>query len=367
MDIIRAKTLDLFQTCSVTESRKANSILNQKEALAGKTLLSSFPQRIVLELTNQCNLNCKSCGRNAATFKPTYFDYEWLKLFEPILSKVEEVTLMGWGEPTVHPHFNKFLEWAFEHGLRKYFCTNGMRLEELFDDIFRYHVDIIAVSLDGYDQETNYTIRRGVNFNKIISQLKRIVEYKKENCLSFPYINFVFTAMKQNLNQLPKMIDLAEEVGIDEVKVVFFTAMSEEMRDETLWDEKEWVSSVFSETIERAKKKDIRIKLPYLQCEDPAGDDYHKTCHCGWRDLFLGSDGYVRPCMSTSKKLISVKDCSDIYELWNCNLYQKHRTIVNDQLHMDETCKLCYQSSFANWNRKESFIQIGKSFAPEWE
>ena len=36
-----------------------------------------------------------------------------------------------WGEPTVHPDFVKFLQWAYETGMRKYFCTNGMRLEQL--------------------------------------------------------------------------------------------------------------------------------------------------------------------------------------------------------------------------------------------
>lgn len=50
------------------------------------------------------------CGRNAADFKPTVFDMDVFRSFEPLMDTVEEVTLMGWGEPTIHPHFNEMLK-----------------------------------------------------------------------------------------------------------------------------------------------------------------------------------------------------------------------------------------------------------------
>ena len=155
MEILRAKTLDLRQTGELTPRRKENSRLNQEEALAQAIVLHAAPRRLVFEMTNRCNLNCVMCGRNAADFQPTQFRTEWLDYFEPVADLVEEVTLMGWGEPTVHPDFVHFLSWAKEKGLRKYFCTNGMRLEQLTSAIFEYHVDIVAVSLDGADSATN--------------------------------------------------------------------------------------------------------------------------------------------------------------------------------------------------------------------
>ena len=166
MELLRAKTLELRQTGKLTPERQKNSDLNRQEALAQKNVLLSAPRRLVFELTNRCNLNCFMCGRNSADFKPTEFNLNWLKKFEPVVNKIEEVTLMGWGEPTMHPKFTEFLRWAYEHGLRKYFCTNGMRLNILFDDIFKYHTDIIAVSLDGSTPETNAKIRRGCDFKR---------------------------------------------------------------------------------------------------------------------------------------------------------------------------------------------------------
>ena len=63
--IIRAKTKTLFSGKELTQRQKENTELNIKEMEAGKTILESYPRRLVLELTNACNLNCIMCGRNS--------------------------------------------------------------------------------------------------------------------------------------------------------------------------------------------------------------------------------------------------------------------------------------------------------------
>ena len=107
--IVRAKTKMLFEGGALTEQQKPNSELNLKEIDEGKTILESYPRRLVLELANACNLNCVMCGRNAADFKPTRFDMDVFRSLEPLMDTIEEVTLMGWGEPTVHPNFEEML------------------------------------------------------------------------------------------------------------------------------------------------------------------------------------------------------------------------------------------------------------------
>lgn len=366
MEILRAKTLDLRQTGELTPKRRQNSSLNQEEALAQKTVLRSAPRRLVLEMTNRCNLNCVMCGRNAADFRPTQFETAWLEYFAPVTDLVEEVTLMGWGEPTVHPDFVHFLSWAMEKGLRKYFCTNGMRLEQLTPALFEYHVDIMAVSLDGAEAEMNTRIRRGSDFGRIIRSLENINRLRADRGLDYPYNNFVFTAMKQNLHQLPAMVRLAGDIGVDEVKAVFLTAFDASMEEQSLFYDMDRVRDVFAEAQEEAERLGVALKLPHLRGEDPAGDLPHKTCYAGWRDFFLGSDGYVRPCMSTAQKLFHISRYPDFWSMWNSEEYQRHRAAVNCP-EMTAHCANCYQSSFANWNRQESFLQIGKEFSPDWQ
>ena len=74
--VLRAKTRTLFSGKELTTTQRSNSELNIKEMEEGRSILNSYPRRLVLELTNACNLNCVMCGRNAADFKPTVFDID---------------------------------------------------------------------------------------------------------------------------------------------------------------------------------------------------------------------------------------------------------------------------------------------------
>lgn len=364
--ILRAKTKTLFQGKALTQQQEQNSIMNLREIDEGKKILDSYPRRLVLELTNACNLNCVMCGRNNASFKPTVFDMGVFRSLEPIMDIIEEVTLMGWGEPTIHPHFEEMLEIIHRHHARKYFCTNGMNLKKIKQAIFDYKVDVFAVSVDGATKDTNDRIRRGSKLDVITQDLKEIVSEKKRRGLTYPYINFVFCAMKSNLHEIPDLVRLAAEIGLEEVKIVYLTVFGDDLMKESLWGAEEEVEEVFTEASRLSDELGVSLKLPHLVGEDVAGDKFHKDCFVVWRDFFVGSDGYVRPCMSTPVQFFKYDKEKNFKEIWNAKEYQEYREKVNTK-QMDSPCKRCYQSSHCNWNRKESFIQIGEEFSPDWE
>ncbi|MDR1911872.1 MAG: radical SAM protein [Helicobacteraceae bacterium] len=364
--VLRAKTDRLIQTRRLSENRVKNTIVNQEEMKSGASALTSKPQRFVFEMTSACNLNCAMCGRNSADFKATRFDPAWLAKFNGVASEVEEVTLMGWGEPTVHPQFNDFLHWASARGLRKYFCTNGMKLRDLLPNIFEEQVDVIAVSIDARDEALNYEIRRGSKMDRILGALREIVREKERLNSPFPYMNFVTTLMRKNLREFPKIVELAADIGLQEAKGVFLTAFDEGLSKESLWDYMEEVKTVFDEATRIAQKRNIKIKIPHLRGEDPAGDLSHKPCFTAWRDLFLGSDGFVRPCMSTPIKLFHIDKYDSFDQMWNGEEFIRFRSIVNDENKTPESCRYCYQSSFANWNKRSSWFQTGLKFSPDW-
>ena len=366
---ILAKTKDLFDyNVRLTESQGHNSAVNNTELEKSATFLDSSPKRLVFELTNACNLRCRMCGRNDADFQLTTFQPEWIEKFNDVLDRVEEVTLMGWGEPTLHPNFISILERLDRHPVRKYFCTNGQRLVEpkIQNAIFQYKTDIMAVSLDGSTASTNNDIR-GKGFENVVSGLTEITRRKKDENLSYPYMNFVFTAMRKNLHEIPDVVRLAHQIGLEEVKVVYLTAFSETMQQEILWNRQEQVKKVFRQAMAVAEQLNIRLKLPHIQSEDIAGEAFHKPCYTVWRDLFLGSDGYVRPCMSTPVKLFHIDDCDNFGAIWNHTGFRHFRSIINRGDCESVSCRKCYQSSFANWNQKHAFIQTGMEFSPRWD
>ena len=367
MAILRAKTIDLFRHEGLTDLQKENSGTNLSEIKDNAFKLHSYPRRLVLELTNACNLNCIMCGRDEENFSHNFLNIECLKKFEHILKYTEEVTLFGWGEPTIHPKFKDIISFLNNYPVRKYFVTNGTTLKRIADYLFDYKIDIMAVSLDGATAKTNDRIRKNASLNKIVSDLEAIIRQKKEKRMGYPYVNFVFTLMKSNLYELPDMVNLAHHIGIEEVKAVYLTVFSEELENETLWGSAGEVRKVFAETIKRGAELGIKIKLPYIEGEDIAGGKFHKNCFVGWRDFFVGCDGYVRPCQSISRKMFHISKPEKFEDAWNSDEFMEFRSAVNDPQAMWEECKRCYQSSHANWNRKPSFLQIGQKFAPEWK
>jgi MoaA/NifB/PqqE/SkfB family radical SAM enzyme len=364
--IARAKTKYLFEGKELSPLQKENSQLNIRELEGGVLELKSKPRRIVFELTNACNLHCLMCGRNAATFKPSMLSMQCFYSLEPLFDTVEEVTLMGWGEPTVHPHFEEMLRVIDRHSARKYFCTNGMRLEKLKNAIFDNHVDVFAVSVDGATAESNNTIRRGSDIERINASLRDIVARRKASGLTYPWINYVFCAMKRNFRELSALVEMAADIGLEEIKVVHLTAFDAGLASETLLGMESEVSDVFLQAEKRARELGILLKLPYIRGADPAGAAAHRDCFVAYRDFFLGSDGFVRPCMSTADKFFKYDDNLDFMKLWNSVKYRNYRHTVNTET-MPDNCQTCYQSSHCNWNNEKSYVQIGESFSPIWD
>ncbi len=362
----RAKTIDLYKHEGLSGSQQGNSRLNMQEILAKKTSLKSYPRRIVLELTNDCELNCIMCGRRYADFKKTYFNTAWLDKLTDALKYAEEVSFIGWGEATMHPQFSEILGFIESFPVKKYLLTNGCKTDLIQRTVFDKAIDLLAVSLDGSLAATNNSIRRGSDFNKIITMLREITAEKKKGRVQRPYINLVMTLMRSNLHEFTGMIELAGNIGVEEVKAVYLTAFANGLLSQSLFQHQDEVRKVFQEAITLADSLGVKLVLPHIQGEDPADMMYHKECYMGWRDFFLGSDGYVRPCMSTCYKLLDFNNISNFEDMWNCKEFIDFRRNVNNPDLMIKECKRCYQSSHANWNRKEAFLQLDQPFSPEW-
>ena len=161
-------------------------------------------------------------------------------------------------------------------------------------------------------------------------------------------------------------MELASEIGIPEVKVVYLTIFNEELAGESILNKQEMIRKYFNAAGEIASKKNINLKVPEIQGEGDAGNLKHKPCPFPWRDLYIGSDGFVRPCQSSADKLFDIREYSSPVEAWNSQEMQQMRATVNDEELMPRGCANCYHSSCANWNLPTSFVQLGTTFAPEW-
>ena len=83
--------------------------------------------KIYIEITNVCNLDCSFCPKTNRTSEFMLFE-----LFKNVITQVKplckEITLHVMGEPTLHPQFKKFVNYAKEKKVTINLTTNGTNL-----------------------------------------------------------------------------------------------------------------------------------------------------------------------------------------------------------------------------------------------
>lgn len=165
-------------------------------------------RRIVIELTNRCNLKCQHCfsGRHGGR------DDLPLDVLRHILSEAKHegfkyMSFTG-GDPTVYRHFVEAIRLTYEAGYQFGFNTNGWNFNKIYSKLtpYRDKLTIITFSLDGATEETHDQLRGQGSFRRLMQAVS--VCMIEEIPFSF---NMVVTA--HNRHQLEKMARLATRLG----------------------------------------------------------------------------------------------------------------------------------------------------------
>lgn len=130
-------------------------------------------KNVYIYLTNNCNQRCKHCYMFAGDIKIEELEYKrWIKVLTELKKAgCEGVTFTG-GEITVYKGFDKLIKYAHEEGLRVTVLSNGILwTQNLIDDLHEY-IDEIQISIDGYDSESYYAVRRYDGFDKAMTCIK---------------------------------------------------------------------------------------------------------------------------------------------------------------------------------------------------
>ncbi|WP_048085710.1 radical SAM protein [Archaeoglobus veneficus] len=141
------------------------------------------------------------------------------------------IHLQGWGEPLLHDRIFEMIEIA-SRASRVSFTTNGMLLSENVEQILSYDVDTVAISIAGASKETHENIRRGTNFEKVIEGVKTLSAMREKSGNDNPEIVLTYLMNKYNIHELPALMDLASEMGVDYVIATNLDYVFDEKTDE---------------------------------------------------------------------------------------------------------------------------------------
>ena len=105
----------------------ARSVHSGLSALLRARRVDARPLHLHIEPTNFCNYDCVMCVHKTAIAKPAHLP---LELFEKIIDEAQPwyVSLNGYGEPLMCPHFFDMVRALTRRGIRCNTTTNGSLL-----------------------------------------------------------------------------------------------------------------------------------------------------------------------------------------------------------------------------------------------
>ncbi len=188
---------------------------------------ATLPRSLYIEPTSRCNELCQQCPRTLLSREDdrdlSFDNFRYIVDQFPVLDRV---VLHGLGEPLLNKDLPRMVSYLKARGTYVLFNSNGIALtakrgQQLIDA----GLDEYRLSMDGATPET-YAHVRGVDaFDKIWRNIHAFVAMQQEQNASRPAVSLWFTAMKENLHELPALINLAYEHGIREVylqRLVYF-------------------------------------------------------------------------------------------------------------------------------------------------
>lgn len=301
---------------------------------------STRPTRIVIELTNRCNLNCPYClvGMQDEKKSVAHSDLDRslgmmdMSLVKKIIKDakafgIEEVMLTFQGEPLLHKQFVDCIKLAKNAGLRTVVFTNGLLLNpELSRQIVRAGLNSVRFSVDGASQETYGLNRVGGQFQKAFDNMKDMARIAKEERKFFLKIVWQFIALSNNEHEIPKAQEMAKDIGVN------------------------FLVKTFAESIPELAPKNPKYRRN-LQPK-PCTDIYRMIC-VYW-------NGDVVPCcydLVGKEKLGNVAD-NTITEIWESRRYLNFCKRVDEAvLHPENEPALC--KSCLKWYLPSEVVERG--------
>jgi radical SAM protein with 4Fe4S-binding SPASM domain len=195
-----------------------NKIFYHKERLL--TFLksgNSTPIHLTIGFTGYCNHRCLWCTAEYVHSKKLKIEIDpkvLLKfLKEAYDNGLKSLTIVGSGEPLLHPNAGYLIEEISKLGLKIGLFTNGVYINRYYPEILK-NLTFIRVSFDAATKETHYNLHRGQksDFDNIINNLKYLVKNRKEKR---PTLGLQFVTGQHNINEALLAVKLAKEIGID--------------------------------------------------------------------------------------------------------------------------------------------------------
>jgi MoaA/NifB/PqqE/SkfB family radical SAM enzyme len=251
-----------------------------------------------IEVTSRCNLKCVMCPVTVLAEHWPARDMAW-DTFEraaEAFPRTKWVYLQGWGEPLLHRRIFDMIARAKQSGCRVGFTTNGARLTpETGARLRDAGLDLLAVSIAGASAATHEAIRVGSDFAKLVQNLRQFLRLRNGSGNARPKVEVFYLMTRTNLAELPRAVELAAELGADELVATNLDYVMTPALDALRAYGEGPPAPVLEQARAAARRAGIAFRPYPLEFREMAVCDLNPL-----KILFIAADGGVSPCVYTS-------------------------------------------------------------------
>lgn len=287
------------------------------------------PIAIDLYLTKKCNLNCVYCFANAEYVCPqkenSQGDEMSLDTINNIIDQMAELgikkTILTGGEVTLRKDLIAIIRRLRNYGIDIVLPTNACSInDELAKELKELGIEKIQTKLDAATPETQDKLSRVKgSYLNLINGIKTLKKYSFE-------ISTVAVATSWNIHEIPEVIKVCADLGIEEVHPRIYTpgiwalngrggAYLNPSPDSIIWLEKQ------IEKLQGEYGDNMRISAIGLDGFSKWKDGNVFSCAGGISSCTILHNGLVVPCemVSDFRKDFIIGDAkkTSLYDIWN--------------------------------------------------
>ena len=180
-----------------------------------------FIERLYIEPTSACNLKCSMCFRNNWIDEKLGFMSD--EIFGGVLTALNDITTIksvmfgGMGEPLLHKNIAAMLSLVKQKNIKTELLTNATMLnEKMAEELIETGLDMLWISVDGFDRSAYEKIHKGSEFDVIIKNIEYFNKIKG-NCKT----GLTFVIMQDNIDELIKVNGFADLMKFDMINLSY--------------------------------------------------------------------------------------------------------------------------------------------------
>jgi radical SAM protein with 4Fe4S-binding SPASM domain len=289
-----------------------------------------LPFTVSFEPTTACNLRCPECPSGLRSFTRATGNLKadfFRKTIDDVYKELIYLIFYFQGEPYINPAFLDMVAYANAKGIYTITSTNGHFMSnENARKTIESGLDRLIISVDGTTQDVYENYRKGGKLEVVLQGARNIVKWKKKLSSSTPHIIFQFLVVRPNEHQIDEIYQIAEEIGINEVKLK--------------------TAQVYNYELGNPLIPSIEKYARYTQQADGTyrvKNELLNHCWKLWHSCVITWNGIVVPCCfdkDASYQLGDLKQ-SSMRNIWYSNNYKKFRAKIlkgRDQIDICTNC-----------------------------